>query len=359
MKEISLGRFYDNIVGKKRWHPVSGQVDLTYFCGLNCVHCYCKGLEDKDKELSTVEWKKVLDEIHEAGCLYLCFSGGDPLIKKDFLELYSYAKNKGFIISLFSNGLLFTDVVIKHLVKSQPYSIEITLNAITKAVYERITQTEGSFERVMGNVKKIARSGLPLVIKSNCLKQNRRQIHKIKAFTEKLLGKPKNKHLFHYDPMIYPRLNGDKTPCGYRLSYNELVELKKQDKDMWQEYEKGLHNTDLSEETRGADFLYRCDSWQQHFFINPYGRLKFCMFTNKFSIDLKTTPFKEGFYRIFPMVLQEKFKTSSKCKGCKLRTVCYHCPARAYLETGDEEAPISSYCELAKLAFEDITASQS
>ena len=84
------------------------------------------------------------------------------------------------------------------------------------------------------------------------------------------------------------------------------------------------------------------------FFINSQCRLKFCQFTDKFSVDLKTTSFREGFYKIFPKVLKEQHRTNSKCRDCVLRPICYHCPASAYLETGDEEAPVEYYCELAK-----------
>ena len=82
------------------------------------------------------------------------------------------------------------------------------------------------------------------------------------------------------------------------------------------------------------------------------------MFSDKFSIDLKTTPFREGFYNVFPRLLKERFKTDSKCKDCSLRPICYHCPARAFLETGDEESPVEYFCQLAKAAGEEMGAVQ-
>jgi radical SAM protein with 4Fe4S-binding SPASM domain len=147
--------------------------------------------------------------------------------------------------------------------------------------------------------------------------------------------------------MIYPRLNRDKKPCNYRLSFEELVELRRQDPDIWKEYQRGLHS-DFPDLNRDKSFLYRCTVWFSQFFIDPYGRLKFCGFSDKFSVDLKKTSFKEGFYKVFPQLLNERFKTDSKCQSCSLRSICCHCPARAYLETGDEEAPVPYYCELAK-----------
>jgi radical SAM protein with 4Fe4S-binding SPASM domain len=142
-------------------------------------------------------------------------------------------------------------------------------------------------------------------------------------------------------------LNGDKTPCKHRLFFGETEQVKKQDLDIWQEYQKGL-NCEFPALNRGRDFLYDCNAWMGQFFISPYGRLKFCIFSEKFSVDLKTRSFKEGFYGVFPRILEEKFKTNSPCINCRLRPVCYRCPARAYLETGDEEAAVPYYCALAR-----------
>ncbi|MFH1504495.1 MAG: radical SAM protein [Candidatus Omnitrophota bacterium] len=358
MKVQNSGRFYNKLQNKKEHYPWSAHIELTYRCNLNCGHCYCKGSENRGEELTAKQWKTILDEIHKQGCLWLALTGGDPLIRKDFLEIYAYAKEKGFIITVFTNGQKFTKEIISYLVKSPPCSIEITLNGITQRTYEAITQVQGSFSKVMRTVKLLAKKKLPLILKTNCLKQNKNEVGKIKEFTEELLGKPaKNKYYFKYDPMIYPRFNGDKTPCQYRLSAQELIEAKKQDSDIWKQYQKGLDN-DFPDLERDRQFLYRCNAWMSQFFINPYGRLKFCAFSDKFSVDLKKVSFAEGFYKAFPKLLSEKFKTDSKCRDCKLRALCYHCPARAYLETGDEEAPVPYYCELARALNEELENKQ-
>jgi radical SAM protein with 4Fe4S-binding SPASM domain len=349
MKEHSSFRFYNRLYNKKKLSPVSGMIELTYRCGLDCVHCYCKGSEDKQRELSTAEWKKVLDQAHKEGCVNITFTGGDPLFRKDFLELYSYAKAKGFLITIFTNGALFTRKLIGHLKISPPYSIEITLNGITRKTYEAVTQTPGSFKNAMRAINALKKAKLPLKLKTNCLRQNKDEVMLVKAFTEKLLGKPEEmpRYRFKFDPMISPRLNRDLVPTNYRISFEELEELCSRDSDVWNEYKNSLRRTN-AEIARKRIFLYRCNSWMKQFFINPYGRLKFCEFSDKFSVDLRTARFRDGFYDIFPRVLKEKFKSDSKCRNCPERSVCYTCPSRAYLETGDEEAPVPYFCELAK-----------
>jgi len=346
MKKIQQGFFFHRLFNKKAHFPFSGQIELTYNCNLDCIHCYCKG--SRGRELTTDEWKKILDELSKEGCLGLCFSGGDPLIREDFLGIYSYAKSKGFIITLFTNGQALSAKVIDYLVKSPPFCIEITLNGITKKTYESITQSPGSYSKVMRTINILKEKKLPFILKSNCLKQNKHEIGGIKAFTEKLFDKlPRNKYRFKYDPMIYPRYNRDKRPCNYRLSFKELLEVKKQDSDIWKEYKRSL-DCKFPRLVRNRNFLYHCNAWLKQFYINPYGYLKFCNLLDTFSVNLRTTTFREGFYNLFPRLLNEKFKTNSKCKNCCLRAICYWCPARAHLETGDEEARVPYYCELAK-----------
>lgn len=353
MKDISLPNFYFKKLDKKHFYPLHGQIELTYRCALNCFHCYCKGSENRELEFETGEWKKIIAEIQRAGCICLCLTGGDPFVRKDFLEIYSYIKAKGFIITIFTNASGLTNEILAYLIKSPPLSIEVTLNGATPKSYEAVTQVRGSFLRVMNNIKRLAKNRLPLTLKSNCLKINNREIGTIKKFSEELLGKLKNTHRFGYDPMIYPRLNGDKTPCEYRLSFEELLDTKRRDRGIWEEYQYGLHSS-LPLSARDNSFTYHCNSWMKHFFINPYGRLKFCEFSEKFSVDIRTTSFREWFYGLPKKIFSEKFKTGSPCRDCGLRSICYYCPARSYLETGNEEGPVPYYCELANGLAKEI-----
>ena len=89
--------------------PINGSFELTFRCNLRCVHCYCNlPLNDQDaieKELTSEEVLHIFDQIAEAGCLWLLLTGGEPLVRKDFLEIYTYAKKKGFLITLFNNSM--------------------------------------------------------------------------------------------------------------------------------------------------------------------------------------------------------------------------------------------------------------
>ena len=228
MKKVQARYTLSRLNNKKRHIPLSGQIELTYRCNLNCIHCYCQDLGCIRRELTTKEWMAILDMLQTEGCLYLTFTGGEPLVREDFLEIYAYAKRKGFMITLFTNGQALTAKLINYLVKSPPSSMEITLNGISQKTYEFITQVPGSFVKVMNAIKQAKEKKIPFILKTNCLKQNKSEIVRIKAFTEELFAKlPRNRHRFKYSPLIYPKYNRDKTPCNYRLTPADLLEVKR------------------------------------------------------------------------------------------------------------------------------------
>ncbi|UCC95669.1 MAG: radical SAM protein [Candidatus Omnitrophota bacterium] len=331
----------------KSLNPVSAQIELTYKCNMSCVHCYCKGSE-KGTELDTSDWKDILNQIYKEGCIWLTITGGEPLLRRDFLEIYSYAKHKGFLISIFSNGFMIEKGLIEHFVKFPPYSIEITLHSLDEKTYEDITQAPGTFNKVMANIEAIADAELPLVLKTVGLKQNKEEIHNIKIFAENILGKKK----FKFDSLVIPRLDGDRTPCLYRLSPEEILEIEELDPDMLTQREKEFK--EHTSHSRELEYKYHCNTWFNQFYINPYGRLKFCYMTDKYSSNLREVSFRDGFYNKFSAILDEKYTSSSKCIYCNLREFCYHCPAKAYLEVGDEEKPVLYFCELAHAKRERI-----
>lgn len=153
MRTVDSDRFYAIAHKKNISSPFYTHFELTYRCNLNCVYCYCLGQGDKGKELGIDEVKKILDDLKRQGCLQLTLSGGEPLVREDFLEIYAHAKKNGFLTSIFTNGQLFNKEIIKYLVKAPPHSIEITLNGISESTYENITRVKGSFPRVIENIK--------------------------------------------------------------------------------------------------------------------------------------------------------------------------------------------------------------
>lgn len=345
MKELPLPVFFDASSSfKKRAH-----LELTYRCNLSCLHCFCKGSEHPARnELTAGQWSALLLKLRRSGCLWLTLSGGEPLLRPDFRRIYGTARKLGFIITVFTNATLCDRQLVNFLSRNPPFSVEVTLNGCIRRTYESITCVKGSFRKALDGIRRLVQAQIPLIIKSNCMLPNYAELGSIKALVEPLVGRPAGRgYRFRFDPMIYPRLNGDPAPTKLRLSYPQLCEVRKQDPQIWQEYRRELHHPPAGL-NRDPSFLYHCDAWRTQVYVNPLGKMRFCVFSDAYGGDLLRHRAASVWERMGEQIAAARYVSRSACRECSLRSICYHCPARARLETGDQEAPVDYFCRLAR-----------
>jgi len=329
--------------------PFSGTLELTQRCNNRCAHCYNNlSINDQDarqRELPYAEWCHIIDEIAAAGCLWLLVTGGEIFLRKDFLDIYTYAGQKGLLISLFTNGTLITPEIADHLVRQPPFSIEITLYGRTRQTYERVAGVAGSFERCMHGVRLLMERDLPLKLKTMALTLNKHEIREMKQFAEVELGLE-----FKFDPIINPRCDGSQGPLAVRLTPAEVVELDLRDPDRiteWNEFCDKFNGQGLS--PGQADMLWRCGGGQNSFAIDPYGRLRMCILSFSDAYDLRRGSFQEGWEQFLYPLTQKKITRKTKCVSCSIIDMCGMCPANAELECRDAEAPVDFLCQVAHL----------
>ncbi len=144
--------------------PVSASLEVTFRCNLRCAHCYQEHTSPARLaagELSLAEIQDILDQAAAEGCLWLLLTGGEPFMRSDFLDIYAYAKRKGFVVTLFTNGTLITDRVADFLADLPPLGIEISLYGATQETYERVTGIPGSHARCIEGIERLLSRRLP------------------------------------------------------------------------------------------------------------------------------------------------------------------------------------------------------
>lgn len=346
MKEIQYKAFSLR-THKENWRikrPNVCQFELTFKCGLRCRHCYTDCYNEEGyikRELTTTQVKLLIDKVYNSGVIWLCFTGGDPLTRQDFLELYSYAKDKGFLITIFTNAYSMTKELIKYLKKRPPFVIEMTLNAVTKESYEKISQVEGSFEKVTQGINLILKAKLPLKIKTQITRDNLGGIPDIKKFIEGLGLK------FHPSSDLHARLNGDLRPCNLRVLPEKVLGSDGDNKRL---SVRGCRLSPHTAHHTPHTDLFRCAiGGGDGLYIDPYGNTFPCELIRKPVFNLLEVDIGYALGKLLPLVRNKKFTTDSKCNGCNLREFCRSCPGRAYVEKRDMEAPIEYYCKLANL----------
>lgn len=329
--------------------PLSGAIELTQRCNNQCVHCYNNlPLDDSDarrRELTCEEYCRILDEITDAGCLWLLMTGGEILLRKDFLDIYTYAKQKGLLLSLYTNGTLITSELADCLANRPPFSIEITVYGRSRQTYERITGVPGSFERCMSGIRMLIERNLPLKLKTMAITLNKHEIREMKRFVETELGLE-----FKFDPIINPRCDGSQGPLDVRLTPAEVVELDLKDPDRvteWNQFCDRVNGRNISSEQ--AETLWTCGGGQSSFAIDPYGGLRMCILEFSDAYDLRRGSFREGWEQFFPQLRQAKITRQTKCISCSIMDMCGTCPATADLECMDKEEPVDFLCRVAHL----------
>jgi radical SAM protein with 4Fe4S-binding SPASM domain len=319
-------------------------IEVTHRCPLQCVHCYNNvALGDqavRQQELSSAEHCRLLDELADMGCLWVLFTGGEIFARPDFLEIYTHAKKKGFLISLFTNGTLVNQQVADYLAEWPPFAIEVTVYGHTKAAYESVTRVPGSYERCLRGIELLRERRLALKLKTVPTALNWRELFALQRFAEEDL-----KLEFKFDALLNPRIDGSQGPLAVRLSPEHVVGLEMQAPKVAAEY-RALCAWEAPPEP--DDTLYTCGGGITLCAIDPYGRLGLCVLAREETCDLRQTSLKEG-WEFLGQLRAKKRTRSTPCATCRLHSLCSMCPAWGGLEDGDAESPVAFLCEVAHL----------
>jgi MoaA/NifB/PqqE/SkfB family radical SAM enzyme len=236
------------------------------------------------QELTTPEILRIMDELAEAGTLELCLTGGEPMARTDFFDVYEHAVRNGFLVTVFTNGTLISEAHADRFAELLPHRIEISLHGATQETFERITQGRGSHDRCLNAVSLLLDRNIPLALKTTAMTLNQDEVLAIKRYVASL-----GSVSYKLGEEMRPELDGGAGPFQYSLSEQELTALNRQDDDLWAE----------TCQQQSAD-CSPCRSGMQRFHIDAYGRLQLCSGNRIHSYDLRTGSFREGFFEALP-----------------------------------------------------------
>jgi radical SAM protein with 4Fe4S-binding SPASM domain len=274
------------------------------------------------------------------------------LIRKDFTEIYIYAKKLGLIVTVFTSLVPLDDRILRVFKAYPPFNIETTLNAATGREYQEITKTL-FFIKHVNAIEKLLKNNLPVKVKTKVTKQNVGELEKVKKLVESMGLK------FRPSTTLHGRLNKDTHPCSLRLEPERAMEINEKYRYFEEDDPVGpREKIELKNliSKRKNDKLFSCAAGGHAFWVSTKGRMFICCNMRKPDYDLleKGNTIKEGFYRLNREVHNMRFRTMTPCRRCEYKLICEWCPGSAYLETGNMEAPIPYYCELTKKEAERL-----
>lgn len=298
--------------------PVLGEFELTPRCNLKCKMCFVRE-NSKKYELSTKQWKALFDQAVENGLMFATLTGGEILMRSDFIELYEYLYDLGVRITLFSNGTMFDEKTLKSLKKRPPEYISITLYGGSNETYEAITNVKNGFDKVKNGIDTLKKNNIQVALKTIPLKGIMNDLDKIIAFVKSY---DLDMNYFLY---VGPTRDLKNHPLNERLSPKELVRFENTIKKA---FDKSIDETFENTETP-----LMCAALKSAYFVNWRGKMLPCAMVPTPSKYIKDN-FKDTFEN-----LRHRFynvEVLDKCKSCDLRSQCIQCYARRYLEGNHE-----------------------
>lgn len=336
--------------------PLAVSFEITRRCNFRCGHCYLGDQyavrEHKAQELDTRTVVTLIDEMVEAGTLFLTMTGGDPMLRPDFLDIYRHAVRSGLLVTVFCNGSLITDEIVSTLVAYPPRAVEITLYGARQATFETVTQQPGSFAACMRGVEKLRQAKVRLRLKTMALTVNRDEVPQLWQLAEEMWVP------FRHDCSVTPALpNGDnggrsnvgdglKDTLRFRLAPEQAADA---DLSIAKVREKLQERIDNVASAESSTKLYHCGAGRSSCHITPYGVMQPCLITLQSAVDLQKNgqTFQTAWNSISRTFPDQEAREGFPCNDCGDRNSCTGCPSKFAIETGDKQILATYYCQYA------------
>lgn len=351
MEQLSYGEFSADLHHRQAGEriPLQVSIEVTRRCPLECLHCYnnlpMADIDAKQRELTKEEHFRVLDELVEMGCFWILYTGGEIFARKDFLEIYTYAKKKGFLITLFTNGTIINEQIADYLAEWPPFAIEITLYGRTRETYEALTAIPGSYDRCLRGIKLLKERRLPLKLKTVATTVNKHEVLAMRQFAEEELGVE-----FKMDGQINPRIDCSQSPLAVRLAPEDVVALDMSTQRAVEEYRR-LAKRDLENPPNMAlsNSVYFCGGGMNSLAINALGEIGICIISQQETFSIRGKSLQQVWEESLLKLRMRERTRLTKCVQCRIQSLCGMCPANGELASGDRESPVSFLCNVAHL----------
>lgn len=331
------------ITAAARRIPLTGTFELTDRCQLACPFCYVRrrpgDAGGETDALDTAAVAAILDQLADAGCLWLALTGGDPLARRDFPDVYREARRRGFLITLMTNAVGVTPGIADLLADLPPFSIEVTLYGATPETYDRTTGTRGTFDRALAGIARLAERRLPLTLKTTVSTLNLHEFEAIAAHATRL-GVP-----FRWDALLNARLDDGTLDTRLRIPAAEAVRLEAGSERVAESWRKaGREGPTPTDPGR----LFECAAGVTAFSVDPRGHLMPCLMVRAPAFDLRSGRFADGWDGPIRRAVEARRTGPNRCWECADARFCSICPGWGAVEHGDPEAPVEALCQVAR-----------
>jgi radical SAM protein with 4Fe4S-binding SPASM domain len=288
----------------------------------------------KKQEMETEEWRRIFKELAENKCFWVIFSGGEPLMRKDFWELLEFARKNKFVVSIVSNGILLEKEDILKFKKYYIESITISLHAIDKKLCREIYGIEYPLEKIIETISILKKEEVPFNIHVVLNKKNIKEVENIFAFFQ---NNGISENIITFYP-VHPIK--DKNYMEFMPSREELLEF----------YRK--HPLPVFKKSSPA---FICGAGRNVLRVDSEGNVHICPIFEFPIGNILSGTLKEIWENNLILKLIRKIKSEdfNNCNECEYNLFCETCKAHNWNENGDIFIPSKFNCELAQI-FKEV-----
>ncbi len=329
-------------------------IELTERCNNSCIHC-CINLPAGDSQARTREMsahmvKDVLMQATTLGCRQVRLTGGEPLLRPDFEEIYLFARRLGLKVHIFTNACLITTRLANLLARVPPLvSVEVSSYGMSATSYEAVTQTRGSFHRFRTGVTRLLERKVPFVVKGALLPPNRNELDEFELWAATIPWMTKRPDLAMFFDLRNRRDSEEKNDIirSLRISAQEGLVMLARDEVRYRS-----EMNEFASKFMGppGSRLFRCGAGQS-VCVDAYGYVQPCMGIRAPDrvVDMATASLAEALDSFAS--LRDLHATNphylERCAKCILHGFCEQCPAKAWSEHGTLDTPVEYLCDLA------------
>ena len=303
--------------------------NTTNACNMYCAHCYRDAGCPAAEELSTAEAFTLLDQIAKAGFKIMIFSGGEPLMRPDIIDLVKHAAELKLIPVFGTNGTLITRQMAQRLKDAGAKGMGISLDSLDRQKHDRFRSFEGAWDGAVEGMNNCREVGLPFQIHTTVMDWNQHELEALTDFAVDIGAKAH--HLFFL------------VPTGRAASIEEEALRTQQYEDVLrrvmikqQSVPIELKPTCAPQFLRIASelgiktrFRRGCLAGLSYCIISPRGKVQPCAYLNMELGDVRRTPFDQIWKSNEVLARLRTLDYGGKCGACRYKNACGGCRARA------------------------------
>ncbi len=315
--------------------PISVLIEVCHTCNENCIHCY---LADHTRRgMTTGQYEMLFDQLVDAGTFFVILTGGEPFMRRDFMEIVRMARRRRISVTIFTNGTLITEQLARELASLWVQEVHISVYGADASIHDGITRVPGSFKKSMTAVDLLKKNGITVRFKSPLMSRTADGISELKALAES-----KDVDL-QFTAVITAMNDGNMATTNLRLTDAQL-------KDLLLDEKIDSHTSQAIERPSTCDCV-PCDTVYNGGAIDPFGNVFPCNQLQVCGGNVLEQSFGDIWSNSFAFRNLREMRVDGldDCDGCSLFLQCTRCPGLALLEDGDIRGCSSAAKRIAKI----------